>query len=63
MVIGVVAGAASPVFAAADDQGDAGNRHRIHALSTKPQLVSGGSVLVQVDVPRDDTSVRIDLNL
>ncbi len=40
---------------------DAGD-HRIHTLSSRADLVSGGDVLVQVDVPRHDTSARIELN-
>ena len=53
MLSALVACAANPAFA---------DGHRIHALSAKPQLVSGGSALVEVDVPRYDTSARIDLN-
>src|SRR5258706_148390 len=34
----------------------------IHALSSDPRLVSGGDVLVQVDAPREDASISIDLN-
>src|SRR5258708_17512053 len=34
----------------------------IHALSSDPPLVSGGDVLVQVDAPRQDASISIDLN-
>src|SRR5215472_3518198 len=40
---------------------DAGD-HRIHALSSRPDLVSGESVLVQVDVTRNDASAQIELN-
>jgi len=30
--------------------------------SSDPRLVSGGDVLVQVDAPREDASISIDLN-
>ena len=36
--------------------------HRIHTLSSKPHLVSGGDALVAVDVSRYDTSAQIELN-
>jgi Tannase-like family of unknown function (DUF6351) len=41
---------------------EASDQHRIHPLSSKPHLVSGGDVLVAVDVARDDTSSQIELN-
>src|SRR5258708_11055556 len=58
----LVACAADPAFAAGEAEGDAGEGHGLHGLAAKPHLVSGGSVLVEVDVPRDDTSARVDLN-
>jgi hypothetical protein len=36
--------------------------HRIHLLSSKPHLVSGGDALVAVDVSRNDSSAQIELN-
>ena len=48
-----------------DDRGHYGsNDLRIETLSTKPHLVSGGSVLVRIDVPRGGAprAVRVELN-
>ncbi|HEY4038712.1 MAG TPA: DUF6351 family protein [Burkholderiaceae bacterium] len=36
--------------------------HRIHTLSSKPHLVSGGDALVAVDISRYDDSAQIELN-
>src|SRR2546426_5499292 len=55
---GVAAGAAlalagsSLALAGDRDDDDKGNDFRISTLSTKPDLVSGGGVLVRIDVPR-----------
>jgi hypothetical protein len=54
----------SLAFAADRDDGDKGDDLRISTLSTKPGLVSGGDVLVRIDVPRtvSPQSVRVELN-
>ncbi|HEX4596324.1 MAG TPA: DUF6351 family protein [Burkholderiaceae bacterium] len=36
--------------------------HRIHALSSRAHLVSGGDALIAVDVSRNDNSAQIELN-
>src|SRR6266404_1813280 len=66
---GVAAGAvlalAGSSLALADrDDDDKGNDFRISTQSTKPDLVSGGDVLVRIDVPRKVSlqSVRVELN-
>ena len=49
----VLALAGSSLALAGDrDDDDKGNDFRISTLSTKPDLVSGGDVLVRIDVPR-----------
>ena len=52
------------VFAGDKHDDDKGKDLRISTLSTKPDLVSGGDVLVKVDVPRNVSlqSVRVELN-
>jgi hypothetical protein len=60
-----LAGLASGSLALADDRDeDRRNDFRIRTLSTKPELVSGGDVLVRIDVPRKVSlqSVRVELN-
>src|SRR3989441_7855925 len=67
---GVAAGAAlalagsSLALAGDRDDDDKGNDFRISTLSTKPDLVSGGGVLVRIDVPRKVSlqSVRVELD-
>src|SRR5258708_20170024 len=67
---GVAAGAAlalagsSLALAGDRDDDDQGHELRISTLSTKPDLVSGGDVLVRIDVPRKVSlqSVRVELN-
>ena len=56
--------ASSLAFAGDRDGDDQGNELRISTLSTKPELVSGGDVLVRIDVPRKVSlqSVRVELN-
>src|SRR2546428_13530056 len=61
----VLALAGSSLALAGDrDDDDKGNDFRISTLSTKPDLVSGGGVLVRIDVPRQLSlqSVRGGLN-
>src|SRR5688572_27937385 len=61
-----LAGLATASFAMADDRDhdDRRNDFRIRTLSTKPELVSGGDVLVRIEVPRKVSlqSVRVELN-
>src|SRR5688572_13400993 len=56
--------AASSFAFAGDRDDDKGNDFRITTLSTKPEMVSGGDVLVRIDVPRKVSlqSVRVELN-
>src|SRR5688572_23238491 len=60
----VLAVATSLAFAGDRDSDDQGNELRISTLSTKPELVSGGDVLVRIDVPRKTSlqSLRVELN-
>jgi hypothetical protein len=67
---GVAAGAvlalavSSLAFAGDRDDDDKGDDLRISTLSTRPDTVSGGDVLVRIDVPRKVSmqSVRVELN-
>jgi hypothetical protein len=55
----------SPVSALADDEHDDDNQgFNVRTLSTRPEMVSGGDVLIRVDVSRSVPigSVRISLN-
>ena len=47
-----------------DDSRDSRDRWQITTLSTRPELVSGGDVLVRIDVPRSvrPTRVKVELN-
>jgi hypothetical protein len=60
--------AVSPIAAATGDRDDhddrrRGNELRIETLSTKPHLVSGGNVLVRIDLPRHAPAHKITVTL
>ena len=61
-----LAGLATTPFGLADDRDDDDwrNNFRIRTFSTKPELISGGDVLVRVEVPRKVSlqSVLVELN-
>src|SRR5258708_33153733 len=64
-VVALVGLATAPLALADDgDHDDRRNDFQISTLSTKPELVSGGDVLVRIDVPRKVSlqSVRGELN-
>lgn len=67
-VLAAIAGGLTPSVNAngrhGDDHDHKGNDFRIETLSTRPDLVSGGDVLVRIDVPRSVSlnKARVELN-
>ena len=54
---------AGPAWADDDDDDDRGHRGAMEALSAKPSYVTGGDVLVAVDVPRSVSLSRVEIEL